>query len=80
MTRPCDPSAGEDSVFAQRDRYMAEAVTRLVDDAPGARVMVWAHNGHITASAPASAPWRRDLRTSYAATTTPTCGPEPRAG
>ncbi|OEU90540.1 erythromycin esterase [Streptomyces abyssalis] len=47
VTRPFDPSAGEDSMFAARDRYMAEAVTRLVDDDPGARVMVWAHNGHI---------------------------------
>lgn len=47
VTRPFDPSAGEESVFAARDRYMAEAVTRLVDDAPKARVMVWAHNGHI---------------------------------
>ncbi|MBT2440037.1 erythromycin esterase family protein [Streptomyces sp. ISL-36] len=47
VTRPFDPSAGEDSVFAARDRYMAEAVARLVDDDPRARVMVWAHNGHI---------------------------------
>nr|WP_306432906.1 erythromycin esterase family protein [Streptomyces harenosi] len=48
VTRPFAPSAGEDSVFAARDRYMAEAVTRLVDGDPHARVMVWAHNGHIT--------------------------------
>lgn len=34
-------------MYAARDRYMAEAVTRLVDDDPEARVMVWAHNGHI---------------------------------
>jgi erythromycin esterase len=132
VTRPFDPSAGEDSVFAARDRYMAEAVTRLVDDDPEGRVMVWAHNGHIakstygervptlgsrlherygdayyalalffgrgsflarrgvdlqgpavphrTASAPASVPWRRGWRTPYAATTTSTCGPEPRPG
>lgn len=50
VTRPFAPPAGEDSVFAARDRYMAEAVTRLVDDDPGARVLVWAHNGHIAKS------------------------------
>ncbi|MFG2138108.1 erythromycin esterase family protein [Streptomyces sp. NPDC048650] len=45
----CSPDlpSGENSVFAVRDRYMAEAVARLVDDSPDARVMVWAHNGHI---------------------------------
>ncbi|MEV5887006.1 erythromycin esterase family protein [Streptomyces sp. NPDC052020] len=51
VTRPFDPPAGEDNVFAARDRYMAEAVTRLLDDDPGARVVVWAHNGHITKGA-----------------------------
>ncbi|MET9427037.1 erythromycin esterase family protein [Streptomyces sp. NPDC003036] len=47
VTRSFTPLAGEDSVLAVRDRYMAEAVARLVDNAPEARVMVWAHNGHI---------------------------------
>ncbi|MGZ9934229.1 erythromycin esterase family protein [Streptomyces sp. NC-S4] len=50
VARPFAASAGEDGedgVYAARDRYMAEAVARLVDDDPGARVMVWAHNGHI---------------------------------
>ncbi|MCM1967143.1 erythromycin esterase family protein [Streptomyces sp. G1] len=47
VTRPFAASAGEDGVLAARDRYMAEAVARLVDDDPEARVMVWAHNGHI---------------------------------
>ncbi|MEU6865698.1 erythromycin esterase family protein [Streptomyces sp. NPDC046876] len=47
VTRPFEASAGEDGVLAARDRYMAEAVARLVDDDPQARVMVWAHNGHI---------------------------------
>lgn len=47
VTRSFTPSAGEDSVLAVRDRYMAEAVARLVDDDPQARVMLWAHNGHI---------------------------------
>ncbi|MCM9082395.1 erythromycin esterase family protein [Streptomyces spororaveus] len=47
VTRPFGASAGEDGVYAARDRYMAEAVARLVDDAPEARIMVWADNGHI---------------------------------
>ncbi|MFI1445560.1 erythromycin esterase family protein [Streptomyces virginiae] len=47
VSRPLAAAAGEDGVYAARDRYMAEAVTRLVDDDPEARVMVWAHNGHI---------------------------------
>ncbi|MFD0377268.1 erythromycin esterase family protein [Streptomyces sp. NPDC127112] len=47
VTRPFAASAGEEGVYAARDRYMAEAVARLVDDDPGARVVVWAHNGHI---------------------------------
>ncbi|MFI9467273.1 erythromycin esterase family protein [Streptomyces sp. NPDC052492] len=50
VTHPFDPFAGEHSVFAARDRYMADAVTRLLDDDPGARVMIWAHNGHIAKS------------------------------
>ncbi|MFJ7590933.1 erythromycin esterase family protein [Streptomyces sp. NPDC097617] len=50
VTRPLDASAGEDGVYAARDRYMAEAVAQLVDDNPEARVMVWAHNGHIAKS------------------------------
>ncbi|MFJ6370839.1 erythromycin esterase family protein [Streptomyces virginiae] len=47
VSLPLAAAAGEDGVYAARDRYMAEAVTRLVDDDPEARVMVWAHNGHI---------------------------------
>ncbi|MFD7555835.1 erythromycin esterase family protein [Streptomyces sp. NPDC059835] len=47
VARPFEASAGEDAVYTARDRYMAEAVARLVDDDPGARIMVWAHNGHI---------------------------------
>ncbi|MET7293827.1 erythromycin esterase family protein [Streptomyces griseoloalbus] len=42
-----DQSAGEESVFAVRDRAMADAVARLMDDDPTSRVMVWAHNGHL---------------------------------
>ncbi|GAA2957260.1 MULTISPECIES: erythromycin esterase family protein [Streptomyces] len=47
VTRSLDQSAGEDSAFAARDRAMADAVARLVDDDPTARIMVWAHNGHL---------------------------------
>ncbi|MFB6532457.1 erythromycin esterase family protein [Streptomyces noursei] len=47
VTRSPDLCSGEDSVFAVRDRYMADAVARLVDDNPEGRVVVWAHNGHI---------------------------------
>ncbi|MFF5706941.1 erythromycin esterase family protein [Streptomyces sp. NPDC012794] len=47
VSRPLKASAGEDGVYTARDRYMAEAVARLVDDDPRARVAVWAHNGHI---------------------------------
>ncbi|MFI9226881.1 erythromycin esterase family protein [Streptomyces rimosus] len=50
VTRSLDQPSGEDSVFAVRDRYMADAVARLVDTNPQARVMVWAHNGHIAKS------------------------------
>ncbi|KAA6213383.1 erythromycin esterase family protein [Streptomyces albofaciens JCM 4342] len=47
VTRSPGRPTGEDSVFAVRDRYMADAVARLVDTNPRARVIVWAHNGHI---------------------------------
>ncbi|MFJ8164824.1 erythromycin esterase family protein [Streptomyces sp. NPDC096136] len=51
VTRPLAAPAGDEGVYAARDRYMAEAVARLVDDDLGARVMVWAHNGHIAKGA-----------------------------
>ncbi|MFI6004198.1 erythromycin esterase family protein [Streptomyces sp. NPDC051366] len=35
ITRPLQPNPGEESLFAVRDRYMAEAVTALVDGAAG---------------------------------------------
>jgi len=47
VTRSAGPPSGDNSVFAARDRYMADAVTRLLDDDRAARVIVWAHNGHI---------------------------------
>ncbi|PBC86621.1 erythromycin esterase [Streptomyces sp. 2224.1] len=49
VTRSPDLRSGEHSVLAARDRYMADAVARLVDDSPSTRVILWAHNGHLTA-------------------------------
>ena len=46
VTRPLSHQAEDESVFAVRDRYMADAVTSLVDGT-ARRVAVWAHNGHI---------------------------------
>ncbi|MFJ3725572.1 erythromycin esterase family protein [Streptomyces sp. NPDC090045] len=46
ITRPLKMSPGEESLYAVRDRFMAEAVHALVDGTAG-RVAVWAHNGHI---------------------------------
>ncbi|GHH21614.1 erythromycin esterase family protein [Streptomyces rubradiris] len=37
----------ERTVFAARDRYMAEAVGELLTD-PSTKIALWAHNGHIT--------------------------------
>nr|WP_324606269.1 erythromycin esterase family protein [Streptomyces globisporus] len=37
----------ERTVFAVRDRYMAEAVEAVLDD-PSVRIALWAHNGHIS--------------------------------
>ncbi|MFF7096880.1 erythromycin esterase family protein [Streptomyces rubradiris] len=36
----------EQTAFAARDRYMAEAVGELLTD-PSAKIALWAHNGHI---------------------------------
>ncbi|MQA94499.1 MAG: hypothetical protein GEV11_07535 [Streptosporangiales bacterium] len=46
VTRPRRHRDPERTVFAARDRYMAEAVDRLLED-PRAKVVLWAHNGHI---------------------------------
>ncbi|MFE3882311.1 erythromycin esterase family protein [Streptomyces lydicus] len=48
VTRSPGMASGEHSVFAARDRYMADAVARLVDDSAAERVILWAHNGHLT--------------------------------
>ncbi|MFE9646181.1 erythromycin esterase family protein [Streptomyces sp. NPDC006365] len=49
VTRSRQHTDPEQTVFAARDRYMAEAVGELLDD-PSAKVALWAHNGHITKS------------------------------
>lgn len=50
-TAPRDPARGTDSIYALRDKLMAEAVTNLTNTVtnPGPAVAVWAHNGHIQA-------------------------------
>lgn len=48
ITRPLHHASVTESALAVRDRYMAEAVTSLVDDA-SRRVAVWGHNGHVAA-------------------------------
>ncbi|GAB2617490.1 erythromycin esterase family protein [Streptomyces capparidis] len=48
-TRPRRHGDPERTVFAVRDRYMADAVGDLLGD-PSAKVALWAHNGHIAAA------------------------------
>ncbi|MEV1083732.1 erythromycin esterase family protein [Streptomyces sp. NPDC050211] len=45
----------EQTVYAVRDRYMADRVRELLDD-PSAKVALWAHNGHIAKSRYGSGP------------------------
>lgn len=45
VTRPRRHEDVARTVFAARDRYMAEAVAEIVES--GARVALWGHNGHI---------------------------------
>ncbi|MFL5542378.1 MAG: erythromycin esterase family protein [Longimicrobiaceae bacterium] len=43
-------ATGESSGSAQRDRFMADNLRRLLDaEPPGTRVVLWAHNGHVQA-------------------------------
>lgn len=49
VTRAGQHVDAEETAFAVRDRYMADAVDELLAD-PSARVALWAHNGHITTS------------------------------
>lgn len=46
VTRPRQHADPERTVFAARDRHMADAVDDALRD-PAARVVVWAHNAHI---------------------------------
>ncbi|MEV0775696.1 erythromycin esterase family protein [Streptomyces sp. NPDC050428] len=64
----------ERTVFAARDRYMAEAVGDILDDAdhPDTKVVLWGHNGHVakgrsadSTTAPAPAPLGGHLRERY---------------
>jgi erythromycin esterase len=48
VTRPRSHPDAERTVYAARDRYMADAVDELLAD-PATRVALWAHNGHIAA-------------------------------
>jgi erythromycin esterase-like protein len=43
-----DPGGG----FAQRDRSMAENAAWILDQNPGAKMVVWAHNAHIQVAEP----------------------------
>ncbi|MEV4098916.1 erythromycin esterase family protein [Nonomuraea sp. NPDC049649] len=47
VTRPMRDADGSRTAGAARDRFMAENVDRLLER-PGAKVAVWAHNGHVT--------------------------------
>ncbi|MEU3162340.1 erythromycin esterase family protein [Streptomyces griseoincarnatus] len=49
VTRSGQHTDPEQTVFAARDRYMAEAVGELLND-PSTKIALWAHNGHITKS------------------------------
>ncbi|MEU0729391.1 erythromycin esterase family protein [Streptomyces sp. NPDC006140] len=49
VTRARQHTDPEQTVFAVRDRYMAEAVGGILND-PSTKVSLWAHNGHITKS------------------------------
>ncbi|WP_329106148.1 erythromycin esterase family protein [Streptomyces sp. NBC_01439] len=49
VTRARQHTDPEQTVFAARDRYMADAVGTILED-PSAKVALWAHNGHITKS------------------------------
>ncbi|HEY1177778.1 MAG TPA: erythromycin esterase family protein, partial [Phytomonospora sp.] len=47
VTRPRVHTDPAETVFAARDRYMADAVSEILDADPAARVALWAHNGHL---------------------------------
>ncbi|MFJ2738623.1 erythromycin esterase family protein [Streptomyces sp. NPDC087440] len=47
VTRPRQHTDPEQTLFAARDRYMADALEAELSDAPAAKIALWAHNGHI---------------------------------
>ncbi|MFF1482593.1 erythromycin esterase family protein [Streptomyces sp. NPDC058301] len=49
VTRARQHADPEQTVYAARDRYMADAVGTILED-PSAKIALWAHNGHITKS------------------------------
>ncbi|MFC0625823.1 erythromycin esterase family protein [Kribbella deserti] len=50
-SRPPQAEDATRTAFAARDRYMADAVTELLDADLAAKVVLWAHNGHLTPNA-----------------------------
>ncbi|MFE0646871.1 erythromycin esterase family protein [Streptomyces sp. NPDC058877] len=55
VTRDRHQAAPEGTPFAVRDRYMADAVGTVLDE-PSAKVVLWAHNGHVSTSLRGGAP------------------------
>ncbi|MFD9518106.1 erythromycin esterase family protein [Streptomyces sp. NPDC059979] len=49
VTRDARHTEPEQTVFAARDRYMADNLGELLDD-PSVKIALWAHNGHIAKS------------------------------
>ncbi|WP_405797783.1 erythromycin esterase family protein [Streptomyces sp. NBC_01506] len=47
VTRRGQDPDPERTVYAARDRYMAEGVEAILDGDPAAKVVLWGHNGHI---------------------------------
>ncbi|MCX5206543.1 erythromycin esterase family protein [Streptomyces sp. NBC_00237] len=47
VTRPWQHTDPEQTLFAVRDRHMADALEAELAAAPAAKTVLWAHNGHI---------------------------------
>lgn len=47
VTRRRQHADFHETVFAARDRYMADGVAEILDADPDAKVALWGHNGHI---------------------------------
>lgn len=57
----------EDVNEGDRDRYMAQNLEWYLARRPGVKVMVWAHNGHVTFAPRANAPLGRHLKDRHGA-------------